>query len=170
MLLIAGGDRHGMEPNANINLTNARSFTEFVQEIRYEQQSHVLFMPQYAEPWKHRILESTLDAIRNYPDFPLGSRMWDERVWHPDQDGVVRPLKELWPDGTAPRWMTLLLRGVPIEHRERRLTLGKAIRLGHLHIHHKPLAMIHQHVAHVVELGALVLTFAKQFRFRVGRQ
>ena len=34
MLLIAGGDRHGVEPNANINLTNATSFTEFVHEIR----------------------------------------------------------------------------------------------------------------------------------------
>jgi hypothetical protein len=111
-LLISGGDRHGLEPNGNVNLSQASSFTEFVHEVRYEERSHVLFMPQYAEPWKHRILESTLDAIRNYPDFPLGSRTWDERVWHPDQDGVVRPLKELWPDGTAPRWMTLLLRGV----------------------------------------------------------
>ena len=34
MLLISGGDRHGVEPNANINLTNATSFTEFVHEIR----------------------------------------------------------------------------------------------------------------------------------------
>ena len=34
MVLISGGDRHGVEPNANINLTNAASFTEFVHEIR----------------------------------------------------------------------------------------------------------------------------------------
>jgi len=32
MLLISGGDRHGVEPNANINLTNAVNFTEFVHE------------------------------------------------------------------------------------------------------------------------------------------
>ncbi len=38
MLLISGGDRHGVEPNANINLTNAASFTEFVHEIRREAQ------------------------------------------------------------------------------------------------------------------------------------
>ena len=56
MVLISGGDRHGVEPNANINLTNAASFTEFVHEIRREKSSDVLFMPQYAEPWKHRIL------------------------------------------------------------------------------------------------------------------
>lgn len=111
-LLISGGDRHGMEPNANVNLSNATSFTEFVHEIRYEDRSHVLFMPQYAQPWKHRILESTLDAIRDYPEFPLGSRTWDERVWHPDRNGVVRPLRELWPDGTAPGWMTMTIKAV----------------------------------------------------------
>jgi hypothetical protein len=103
MLLISGGDRHGVEPNANINLTNATSFTEFVHEIRRQKQSHVLFMPQYAEPWKHRILQSTMDAIRNYPEFPQGSRTWDERVYHPDMQGVVRPLTEIWPKGRAPR-------------------------------------------------------------------
>jgi hypothetical protein len=103
MLLISGGDRHGVEPNANINLTDATSFTEFVHEIRRQKKSNVLFMPQYAEPWKHRILQSTMDAIRNYPEFPQGSRTWDERVYHPDAQGVVRPLTEIWPKGRAPR-------------------------------------------------------------------
>ncbi len=103
MLLVAGGDRHGVEPNANINLTNASSFTEFVQEVRREKGSNVLFLPQYAEPWKHRILQSTIDVVRHYPEFPQGSRTWDNRVFHPDANGVVRPLSELWPHGTAPR-------------------------------------------------------------------
>ncbi len=102
MVLISGGDRHGVEPNANINLTNATSFTAFVHEIRRERKSDVLFMPQYAQPWKHRILQSTLDAIRSYPDFPQGSRTWDERAYHPDAQGVIRPLSELWPKGRAP--------------------------------------------------------------------
>jgi hypothetical protein len=102
MLLISGGDRHGVEPNANINLTNATTFTEFVHEIRRQRKSNVLFMPQYAEPWKHRLLQSTIDAIRNYPDFPQGSRNWDERAYHPDATGVVRPICELWPKQSAP--------------------------------------------------------------------
>jgi hypothetical protein len=102
MLAISGGDRHGVEPNANINLTNAISFTEFVHEIRRDRRSNVLFMPQYAQPWKHRLLQSTLDAIRDYPDFPQGSRRWDERAYHPDTNGVVRPLSEIWPKGRAP--------------------------------------------------------------------
>ena len=104
MLLISGGDRHGREPNANVNLTNATSFTEFVHEVR-DGFSHVMFMPQYAEPWKHRVLESTLDAIRDYPDFPQGSRTWDDRVFHPDGNGVPRPLSQLWPSGRSPWYM-----------------------------------------------------------------
>lgn len=111
-LLISGGDRHGMEPNANVNLTHAATFTEFVHEVRYEQRSHVLFMPQYAQPWKHRILQSTLDAIRDYPDFPQGSRHWDERVWHPGADGITRPARELWPNGAAPRAFSFLIHSV----------------------------------------------------------
>jgi hypothetical protein len=109
MVLISGGDRHGVEPNANINLTNATSFNEFVNEIRKERLSSMLFMPQYAEPWKHRILQSTMDAIRNYPAFPQGSRTWDERVYHPDGNGVIRPLSELWPNGRPPRILEAML-------------------------------------------------------------
>jgi hypothetical protein len=109
MLLISGGDRHGVEPNANINLTNATCFTEFVHEVRREKKSDMLFMPQYAEPWKHRLLQSTIDAIRPYPEFPQGSRTWDERVYHPDANGVVRPLSELWPKGAPPPAISLIL-------------------------------------------------------------
>jgi len=109
MTLISGGDRHGVEPNANINLTNAANFTEFVHEIRRQKKSNILFMPQYAEPWKHRLLQSTIDAIRHYPEFPQGSRTWDERVYHPDANGVIRPLSELWPGGQPPRAMSVVL-------------------------------------------------------------
>jgi hypothetical protein len=111
-LLISGGDRHGVEPNANINLSNAATFTEFVHEVRYQGISNVLFMPQYAEPWKHRILHSTLDAIRDYPDFPMGSRRWDERVYHPDRNGVVRPICELWRNGEAPAYLEFIIKAV----------------------------------------------------------
>ncbi|HEU4635430.1 MAG TPA: hypothetical protein VFS41_04585 [Edaphobacter sp.] len=110
-LTISGGDRHGVEPNANINLTRATCFTGFVQEIRRERQSHVLYMPQYAEPWKHRILQSTLDAIRDYPHFPEGARRWDQRVYHPDSRGEMRPLSELWTSENhrAPLWVSSIL-------------------------------------------------------------
>ena len=111
-VLISGGDRHGIEPNANVNLTRAASFTEFVYEVRRDRQSNVLFMPQYAEPWKHRILNSTLAAIRNYPEFPEGSRRWDERVYHPDAEGQIRQLSEMWPAGKTPGYLSAIIFGV----------------------------------------------------------
>jgi hypothetical protein len=102
-LLIGGGDRHGVEPNATTNLTNACNFDEFVDEIRNQRISHVLFRSQYAEPWKMRILQTTADAVRYYPEFPEGTRNWDDRIFHPDRDGVMRPISQLWPgDGRAP--------------------------------------------------------------------
>jgi hypothetical protein len=109
-LLISGGDRHGLEPNGNVNLTNATSFSEFVHEIRNQGRSNVLFMPQYAQPWKHRIMQSTLDAVRNYPDFPEGSRRWDERVYHPGANGIPQPVSALWPRGHAPLLLRLSIR------------------------------------------------------------
>jgi len=114
MLVISGGDRHGVEPNANINLTNAESFTEFVHEVRKEKKSDLLFMPQYARPWKHRLLQATIDAIRSYADFPQGSRTWDERAYHPDANGVVRPLSEIWPSGRAPRAISAIIAAVQL--------------------------------------------------------
>lgn len=101
-LLISGGNRHGMEPNANINLTAAQSFTEFVHEIREERVSHVHFMPQYERCWRHRMVASTLNAITDHPEFTPGWQRWDERAFHADANGVMRPLSELWPNGRAP--------------------------------------------------------------------
>lgn len=112
-LLISGGDRHGVQPNANTNLTHATTFEEFVHEVRHERRSHILFMPSYAVSWKYRILESTLDVIRHYPEFPEGTRNWDDRVYHPDANGVSRPLSQLWPgDGRAPIFARYILGGV----------------------------------------------------------
>jgi hypothetical protein len=95
-LVISGGDRHGCEPNATLNLTDAESFTEFVHEVRKHRRSHVLFMPQYQEPHTLRVLQTLLEVIREYPDYSSGSRHWDERVFHPDYAGVIRPLSALW--------------------------------------------------------------------------
>jgi hypothetical protein len=95
-LVIAGGDRHGCEPSAVLNLTNTESFTEFVYEIRKQRQSHVLFMPQYAEPHPMRMVQTFLDVIQEYREFSDGSRRWDERTYHPDSAGGLRPLCCLW--------------------------------------------------------------------------
>jgi hypothetical protein len=95
--LISGGDRHGCEPSGALNLTCAGSFPEFVNEIRHDQLSHVVFMPQYAEVLGIRFMQTVIDTIRYYPEHPVGSRRWDERVFHMDfQMGYHRPLSTLW--------------------------------------------------------------------------
>ena len=95
--LISGGDRHGCEPSGALNLTRATSFSDFVNEIRLERLSHILFMPQYAEPIGIRFMQTVIDVIRDYPEHPAGSRRWDERVFHMDfQTGYHRPLSALW--------------------------------------------------------------------------
>lgn len=102
--VIAGGDRHGCEASALLNLTNASSFSEFVDEVRHEH-SHVLAMPQYAHSTALRVFHTVLDVIRTYPDHPMGSRVWDERVFHPDVNGAIRPVAMLWdgpPDAFKP--------------------------------------------------------------------
>ena len=95
-IAIGGGDRHGAEPSAVLNLTNAESFSEYVHEVRRERRGHVLFMPQYAQPIALRMLESFLDMIREYPDYGESSRRWDERVFHPDRHGEIQQLSTLW--------------------------------------------------------------------------
>ncbi len=126
-LLVSGGDRHGLEPNANINLTNATTFQQFVDEIRIERRSHVHFLQQYSNLWEQRIMNSTVDAVVNHPHFSPGWQRWDERAFHPDKDGVMRPLAELWPRGHAPR---LLQCAVGIVRLTRYRTVSAAIRLG----------------------------------------
>lgn len=91
--VISGGDRHGTEPNANINLTNAVSFDEFVSEVR-DGVSHVLFLPQYREPAKLRHMETTWDIIREYPEYPGRVRLFDRIYWEAEP-GVPKTLSSL---------------------------------------------------------------------------
>jgi hypothetical protein len=97
--IISGGDRHGCEPNATINLTRARTFAEFVHEVRRDCHSHVLMMQQYAEPMQLRVLQTVLDVVRNYPNHPVGSCGWDDRVFHPQPDGSFAPVASMWVNG-----------------------------------------------------------------------
>jgi hypothetical protein len=94
--VISGGDRHGREPNGNVNMTNATSFEEFVDEVRVRRISHVMFMPQYADPIALRFVQTFLDVIREYPDKPEGAKRWDGRTLYPDANGVFRPVSEFW--------------------------------------------------------------------------
>ncbi len=95
--LISGGDRHALAPNAVVNLTAARTFAEFAGEVRAGE-SHVVVMPEYAQPTELRKLAAAGDVVRHYRSYPKERRHWTGRVsWH-WEDGV-KPLSVLWPDG-----------------------------------------------------------------------
>jgi hypothetical protein len=97
--VISGGDRHGREPNANLNLTNARSFVAFIHEVRDERVSHVLFMPQYRDPIQVRYIEFLWHAVQPYRDF-AGRERWVDRIFYEEKDGsAILPLSGIWPNG-----------------------------------------------------------------------
>ncbi|MBV8809328.1 MAG: hypothetical protein JO033_11700, partial [Acidobacteriaceae bacterium] len=92
--VVSGGDRHGREPNAILNLARGAGLIEFIHEIRYEKLSHVVFMPQYREPLKLRILQTIVDVVRDYPENVEGRRRWSDRVFYRDPDtGIAAPLR-----------------------------------------------------------------------------
>ena len=99
---ISGGDRHGREPNANINLTRASSFQEFVREIRDEQKSEIVFMPQYREPLRLRQFETAWDILRYDKASINGRRSWCDRVFFTCERDITRPLSYFFGE-TGPR-------------------------------------------------------------------
>jgi hypothetical protein len=94
--LVSGGDRHAREPNACVNLTNAATFPEFVDEIRGDGWSDVLFMPQYRENFKVRIIQNMCEVLRRDPEHSLGREKWSDRIFYLCDDGSERSLNELW--------------------------------------------------------------------------
>lgn len=93
--VISGGDRHGCEPNALINLTNATTFAEFVQQVRIDKFSHVLLLPQCREPLGLRRFEVLRDALEDMPD-AAGRERWSDRVFYRTDSGAVLSFAALW--------------------------------------------------------------------------
>lgn len=97
--VMSGGDRHGLEPNAVLNLTAAETLAEFVEEVR-NGRSHVLFMPHYHEPMRLRLFQTVIDVLRDYPDGPETRRSWTGRVFYRQNDDAPPvPLSQYWPHG-----------------------------------------------------------------------
>lgn len=98
--LISGGDRHGLEPNAILNLSAADNIADFVSEVRNQRTSHVVFMPQYHEPLKLRILQTMVDVVRDYPENFEGRRTWADRVFfRGDDQAAPLPMRTIWKSG-----------------------------------------------------------------------
>ena len=107
--IISGGDRHGLESNSILNLTSARTFSEFASEIRADRVSEVAILPAYKEPVVMRMLEAAGDILRYYPNYPKGQRYWTDRVFWTLEDESVRPMSFYWKKG-GPAWVRASLR------------------------------------------------------------
>jgi hypothetical protein len=101
--VVSGGDRHGCEPNAVLNLTGATTFADFVDEIRLERRSQVLLMPQYFEPLRHRLLESAWHALSDAPG-EFGRAHWMTRVFIPGRTGRPAHCLISWARGFNGWW------------------------------------------------------------------
>jgi hypothetical protein len=96
--VISGGDRHGHEPNAVINLTTARTFAQFAWQIR-DKESSVLFLPQYQRPLMLRKLQVGWEVLKTSTGIN-GTQGWKDRVFLPWIDGRVLPLSSREWSGT----------------------------------------------------------------------
>jgi hypothetical protein len=121
--LISGGDRHALEPNTILNLTNAVTFAQFVAEIRGGE-SHVFVTNQYKEPFVLRIVQNIEDILRDNPNHALGWRKWSDRTFYRYENGEVRNLGSGWQD-REPLAVTIFVRGL---HLLRHPSLRQAFR------------------------------------------
>lgn len=96
---VSGGDRHGLEPNALLNVTNAATFSEFVGELR-DGHSHVVLMPQYREHRNMRCFQTAWDMIREHPDHPYGQVTCLHRTYFVQESGEHTSIASLFPNGT----------------------------------------------------------------------
>jgi hypothetical protein len=97
--VISGGDRHAIEPNALLNLTNAGTFEEFAEEVR-DGWSSVLVLRHYREPYALRIFHNMIDILRTYEQHANGWKLWSDRVFYRWHDGNVKSLTESFGDRT----------------------------------------------------------------------
>lgn len=99
--VVSGGDRHGLEPNATLNLSGATSFGGFVEEVRGGH-STMLLMPQYNEPRKLRLMETIHEVLSDQPDHALGWVRWNDRVFFLNPEGATRSLAAFWGERQPP--------------------------------------------------------------------
>ncbi len=111
--LVSGGDRHGCEPNAIVNLTSAATFAGFVHELRYDRSSHVVFMPQYRESLSWRTAQVVIDILRDYPSSFEGRRLWTERVFYRHPEGA-QSMASIWANGSPPRMFGIVSKAVGV--------------------------------------------------------
>jgi hypothetical protein len=115
--IVSGGDRHGFEANTILDLTNAATFSEYVQEVR-SGLSNVLVTERYFEPFRLRVLRNVAEILHDYDANGPSSRRWTDRVFYVCDDNVVRSLSELFSQG-VPAPIQLFVNGIGLIGRYR---------------------------------------------------
>ncbi len=104
--VVAGGDRHGCHPNTLLNLSRAKSWSDFVAGIRADRRSTVLILPSYEEPAPLRGLATACDALRDYRHYPQGRQRYTDRVFVDMEGYGWHPLSFYWDGGNGrPLWL-----------------------------------------------------------------
>jgi hypothetical protein len=91
--VVSGGDRHAIEPNSVVNLTNRATFAEFAEDVRAGV-SDVLILRHYREAHGSRIFHNMLDVLRTYDQHVHGWRLWSDRVFYQMQNGLTQSLTQ----------------------------------------------------------------------------
>lgn len=133
--VVTGGDRHGCKPNTVINLTNAKTFAEFADEIRNDKHSEIVFMPDYKQPLMSRQLNSFSEILSTYEHFPEHRRRWFDRVFYDNNNEYgLAPLAVHWQESGYRWWLKAAIRflgfmGSPTMRPLFQLTRSKADRV-----------------------------------------
>jgi hypothetical protein len=131
MVIVSGGDRHGCDANAVLNLTESETLAGFIEEVRRDKRSEIVLMPEYVEPLLARQLKGFADVVRPYPDFPQGQQKWHDRVFFDLRGEEVKPLSHYWPQKGAPKIAKRVVGCLcavgshPVEPFLRRVLIGK---------------------------------------------
>jgi len=104
--IVAGGDRHGCRPNTMLNLSQGKTWADFVAQIRDERASDLIVLRTYDEPVRLRELATAADVLRRYPQHPYGQRRFTDRIFADVEGYSWHPLSFYWDGGdSAPNWL-----------------------------------------------------------------
>lgn len=95
--VVSGGDRHGLEANTVLNMTNAGTFSEFAEEVRAGC-SQLFITKNYWKCYALRVVRMVEDALCDQPDHGYGWTRWTDRVFYQNGNDEIRSFSQLWSD------------------------------------------------------------------------
>ena len=110
--IVSGGDRHALEPNTMLDLTDATTFSEYVQQVR-SGYTNLLLTDQYREPFQLRILQGLQEIMGDHEGHGRGWRRWSDRVFYRCDDGIVRSMTTLF-SNHVPGAVQIFVKGLGI--------------------------------------------------------